>query len=147
MIELPLLEGALRTRRDNDRLQVFDIVRRQWVSLTPEEHVRQLLLHHLIDRQEYPTALIAVEQGIVFSHTTLRFDLVVYHRDTQRPWMLAECKSPEVDITTATLQQLLQYHSKLTDCRYWLLTNGHNTYCADAIDPGNIVWLRSLPAY
>jgi hypothetical protein len=147
MIHLPLLQATLQTRTLGAAVQVFDPVRKQWVALTPEEHVRQLLLAYLTGPMHYPPALIAVERGLSFGHTTLRFDMAVYHRDTHLPWLLAECKAPAEPITDAVLHQLLQYHSKLPDCRYWLITNGHQTFCADARHKRAIEWLTDLPAY
>jgi hypothetical protein len=147
MINLPLLDQALKTRTTGNRAEVYDSVRKQWLVLTPEEHVRQLLITYLTGVLHYPSSLIAVERGLSFGHTSLRFDVVVYNRDTHEPWLLAECKSPDIPITDAALQQILQYHSKLPACRYWLLTNGHQTLCADAADKANIHWLRALPPY
>jgi hypothetical protein len=147
MIDLPLLDQPLRTTTRNNRVEVFDIIRKQWVVLTPEEHVRQLLVTYLTAQLDYPQSLIAVERGLSFGHITLRFDVAVYHRDTHEPWLLAECKAPDVSNTEASLHQILQYHSKLPTCRYWLLTNGHQTFCADAINRDNIQWLTALPAY
>lgn len=74
-----------------------------------------------------------------------RFDLVVYDR-AHKPWMLVECKAPEVPVTEVTLRQLLQYQQTI-QCNYWLLTNGHQTFCANACDPMQIAWLQDLPAY
>ncbi len=90
---------------------------------------------------------MAVERALPFGHTTLRFDIAVFHRDGHEPWLLAECKAPEVPLDEAVLQQLLRYHSKLPSCRYWLITNGHQTFCADASDTWGIKWLDELPAY
>ena len=147
MIDLPLLQQAIQTRVADDYTQIYDPVRRKWVALTPEEHVRQLLLAYLIREMDYPPALMAVERGLAFGHTTLRFDIVVHHRDRHQPWLLAECKSPDVPVSNATLHQLLNYHGKLSKCRYWLITNGHQSFCADAADKQKIRWLTSLPAY
>lgn len=147
MIQLPLLEMSLRTRRTAEGSQVWDKVRRSWVSLTPEEHVRQLLLYYLLEKHSFPAALIAVERAVSFRHVNLRFDIAIYHRENTLPWMLVECKAPETDIDDSVLQQLLQYHSKLPGCRYWLLTNGRQTFCADAADPLKVRWLDALPAY
>lgn len=147
MIDLLLLRHTLQTRLLESGTQVYDRVRKQWVALTPEEHVRQLLLAHFIEKLHYPPALMAVERGLPFGHTMLRFDVAVYHRDTHQPWLLAECKAPDEVINDATLHQLLQYHSKLTSCRYWLITNGHQTYCADAGNTQHIQWINGLPAY
>jgi hypothetical protein len=147
MIRLPLLEQRLRTRSAGGTVQVFDPVRRYWVALTPEEHVRQLLLAYLTGPMNYPASLIAVERGLAFGHTMLRFDIVVYHREGHQPWLLAECKRPDEPVNEGVLQQLLQYHSKMPACRYWLISNGHQTYCADAGDRGAIQWLEGLPPY
>jgi hypothetical protein len=147
MLQLPLLDVKLRTRSNGSSIQAWDLVRGQWVLLTPEEHVRQLLLTYLIGKMNYPAPLMAIERGLIFGHATLRCDIVIYHRDTQLPWMLVECKSPDVPITEVALQQLLQYQSKLPRCSYWLLSNGHESYCADATNPQDIRWVDSLPAY
>lgn len=147
MIRLSLLRHKLKTRLNNGLVQVFDPVRRLWVALTPEEHVRQLLLAHLTEVMGYPAPLMAVERGLSYGHTVLRFDLAVYHRETHQPWMIAECKAPSEPINDAVLQQLLHYHNKLPACKYWLMTNGHQTFCADAEDKGKIKWLEELPAY
>lgn len=137
----------IRTRNNNGGRQVWDAARKVWVVLTPEEHVRQLLLSYMVNEMGYPLPLIAVERGLSFGHTTLRFDIAVYHRDTAEPWLLAECKAPNVELTDVTLRQLLQYHSKLPTVRYWLLTNGQQTFCADAHNPLAVMWLNTLPAY
>ena len=93
----------------------------------------------------YPSGLFSVEKTITVGKRTKRFDLVVFDRAHQ-PWMLVECKAPEVEITDKTLHQLLDYHSVIR-CRYWFLTNGHQTFCADASDPAAIKWLASLPSF
>lgn len=93
---------------------------------------------------QYPIGLIAVEKQLTLNNLRKRFDIVIYNREHQ-PWMLVECKAPEVPITDSVLQQLLQYHNNL-QCSYWLVTNGHQTYCADACDVKDIKWLDKLPA-
>lgn len=135
----------LQLRKEDGKTQVYDPIRRKWIILTPEEHVRQYLLQYLIQTLHYPPALIAVEKQLTLGTLTKRFDIVVYNRE-HKPWLLTECKAPEVMITEATLNQLLQYHNTL-QCRYWLLCNGHQLFCADAGYITNIKWLEALPAY
>ncbi|MBS1615542.1 MAG: type I restriction enzyme HsdR N-terminal domain-containing protein [Bacteroidetes bacterium] len=147
MLQLPLLEMPLRTRKQQHRPQVWDIIRRRWVALTPEEHVRQCLLGWLIEKCGYPAPLISVERGLHFGHTMLRYDALIYQRDTTLPWMLVECKAPDVAISEEVLQQALRYVGKLPGCRYWLLSNGHQSFCAMGAGSEGIQWLSSLPAY
>jgi hypothetical protein len=135
----------LRLREDGDKTSVFDPIRKKWVMLTPEEHVRQYMIQYLTANMHYPAGLIAVEKAIEVGKLTKRFDIVVYNGE-HKPWMLAECKAPGVPISEAVLHQLLGYQSVIQS-RYWLLTNGHQTFCADAADPKGIRWLKSLPAY
>lgn len=144
MINVDLTTVSLKLRHTDGKVTVFDPIRRKWVALTPEEHVRQYLVGYMVEVLQYPQALIAVEKGIVVGNMQKRFDAVVYDRDHQ-PWLLAECKAPDVPITERTLHQLLSYHSTIP-CRYWLLTNGHQVFCAEQI-MGNVKWLVQLPGY
>lgn len=147
MIALDLLRQQLKLRSQNSRTEVFDPLRRSWVVLTPEEHVRQLLIQHMMQEMNYPAALMSAEKALEFGHTRLRFDLVVYHRKEFKPWMLVECKAPTEEISEPVLQQLLRYHSKMPECRYWLLSNGRQNFCAEVAGAGEITWLDDLPAY
>lgn len=144
MINVDLTTVSLKLRHTDGKVMVFDPIRRKWVALTPEEHVRQYLIGYMMEVLQYPQSLIAVEKGIIVGSMNKRFDAVVYNRDHQ-PWLLAECKAPDVPITEKTLHQLLGYHSTIP-CRYWLLTNGHQVFCAEQI-MGNVKWLVQLPAY
>ena len=145
MISLDFSGIALKLKQKEEKTYVFDPLRKRWVILTPEEHVRQYLLHYLTEGMEYPAGLIAVEKKIVVGKMAKRFDLVVFDRNHE-PWMLVECKEPDVAISEATLFQLLTYHSTIP-CKYWLLTNGHQTYCADANNLSKIKWMEELPLY
>lgn len=135
----------LRLKQEENNTRVFDPVRKKWLVLTPEEHVRQYYLQYLIDILKYPAALISVEKKIKVAGMDRRFDIIVY--DTNHtPWMLVECKAPDVPLSDKALHQLLQYHNAIP-CRYWVLSNGHQNYCADANDILNIKWCSALPAY
>lgn len=135
----------LQLKQSEGKTLVYDPVRKKWLVLTPEEHVRQYFLHHIIHNLKYPAGMIAVEKKIIYGSLSKRFDVVVYNREHQ-PWMLAECKEPATFITETTLHQLLQYQRTM-QCHYWVLTNGHQLFCADACDTGNILWSGQLPAY
>jgi len=137
-VQLPL-------KQENGTTRVRDLIRKKWLLLTPEEHVRQYLLHYMTDVLQYPAGMIAVEKTLMVHGQPKRYDIAVYDRN-HNPWMLVECKAPEVAITEAALHQLLQYHSTIP-CPYWVLNNGQSLYCADARDVYNIQWLDALPAY
>ena len=144
MIHIDFSGISLKLKKDNGKTSVFDPVRKRWFVLTPEEHVRQHIIEYMLNIIHYPAALIAVEKSIRVGNRNKRFDIVVYDKNHE-PWMLVECKAPEVEISEKTLHQLLNYQQTIR-CRYWLLTNGHQTYCADAGDTQQIYWMASLPA-
>ncbi len=145
MLSLDFTGIAPRLKQEEGKTYVWDPVRKIWVMLTPEEHVRQYLLLYFIDVMQYPAALIAVEKKIQVGNLSKRFDIVVYNRE-HKPWLLAECKAPEVLLTEKALHQLLTYHNTM-QCRYWLVSNGHSAFCADATDIHEIKWMDGLPGY
>jgi len=145
MILLDFTDIQLKLQHINEQASVFDPIRKKWMVLTPEEHVRQYTIQYLTTIMKYPAGLLAVEKTIIVGTRSKRFDIVIYDRE-HKPWMLVECKAPEVPVSEKTLYQLLNYQRNLQS-NYWLLTNGHQTFCANAGDRENIQWMNSLPVY
>ncbi|MBR2166417.1 MAG: type I restriction enzyme HsdR N-terminal domain-containing protein [Paludibacteraceae bacterium] len=133
----------MRTRVYNNKEQVFCKWRHRWVRLTPEEWVRQQLLHRLVEQFDYPASLIAVEQAITVGEAKKRCDAVVYDASLQ-PLMIIECKAETVPLTQKTLDQAITYNRKL-NVPYLILHNGPQTLTV-AID-GNSYHLTGLPRY
>lgn len=103
-------------------LQVFDIVRKKFVDLTPEEWVRQHLIHYLINEKQFPLSVISVEKQLVLNGTKKRYDVVVFS-NTLQPLLIIECKAPNIKLTNQTLQQALRYNLNL-QVPYVFITNG-----------------------
>lgn len=101
--------------------RIYDQLRRQWVALTPEEWVRQHVVHWLI-ASGYPPALMQTEVGLVFNNLSKRTDVLVLARDGS-PFMLAECKAPTVKVDMKVLEQVLVYNQTIR-AEYLLLSNG-----------------------
>jgi hypothetical protein len=144
MFTLTFQQYNFRFRQQENVRYIFDFIRKKYVVLTPEEWVRQHILSYLCEDLKYPRGLISVEKEIKINNLKKRYDIVVYN-DKQQPWMLIECKEPEVQITDNTLQQLLRYHNSL-QCPYWFLTNGAQNFCA-LVKDGAVSWLPALPTY
>lgn len=121
-IEFPKQQVMLRQREGIN--EVFDVIRKKWLQLTPEEWVRQNMIHYLFSKK-YPVSLIAVEKEIKLGELSKRCDLVVYNRNAQ-PFMIIECKEMKVSLTGKTLHQILRYHITLP-AKYLIITNG--SYC------------------
>jgi hypothetical protein len=124
MIKLTFSKFQLKLRQQSGVNEVFDMVRKKWLLLSPEEWVRQNLIHFLLSKK-YPLSLIAIEKEIKIGELSRRCDIVVYSRDMQ-PFMIIECKEMKVDLSEKTLKQVLHYHSKLQP-KYLIITNG--SYC------------------
>jgi len=61
MNRLNLPEYNIKIAERNGKKVIFDILRRKYVALTPEEWVRQHFVHFIIERKGYPQTLIANE--------------------------------------------------------------------------------------
>ena len=131
----------VRTRILNNKEQIFCEWRHRWVRLTPEEWVRQQLLHRLVEQLDYPASLIAVETAIMVGDAKKRCDAVVYDRAMQ-PLVLIECKAETVPLTQKTLDQAVIYNRKL-NVPYLLLYNGVQTIFVN----GNSIYPSGLPRY
>lgn len=129
-IHLPLFEKAqqLNIRIDAfGKREVFDCIRKKWVILQPEEMVRQALVNYLVELSGYSFARMAIERGVKGSNTKKRFDVLVYDYALQ-PFLLVECKAPEVVLKESAFQQISWYNHTI-QAPYYLLTNGITTYC------------------
>lgn len=63
-MDLTLPGFDYKVRRQKGVVSIYDIIRKKYVVLTPEEWVRQHMVHYLIGSRSYPAALIAVEKEI-----------------------------------------------------------------------------------
>lgn len=130
----------------DDKPLIYDIFRKCFVALTPEEWVRQHFLMWLVNDFGYPAGLIAVETALKYNQLKKRADAVVYNKDTV-PVMLIECKAPGVEITQATFEQAARYNF-IFNTSYLALTNGLMHYCC-RIDhqKQSLVYLEKIPSY
>ena len=115
------------TITENGKTKVFDPVRKIYCILTPEEKVRQMTLHYLVEKKNIPAGLIAVEYSIKVNTLSKRCDIVVFNKQA-KPMMIVECKAESVPITQKVLDQAIRYYSGL-NVEYILLTHGKTMYC------------------
>lgn len=133
-----------KTEEREGKTYVFDPLRRRSVLLTPEEEVRQRVLHLLVERMGVPAGLLAVEYSMKVNGLDKRADAVVFGSDG-KPLMVVECKAKHVDLTPSVLDQALRYHAALRP-RYLLLSNGVTTYCFK-VDASSLLPLDHLPDF
>lgn len=141
MIKIAFPKHPFKIRQQGAREQIFDECRKRWVTLTPEEWVRQNFLQYLVQTKNYPPSLIAVERELVLNDTKKRFDIVVFQNAL--PWMVVECKELNVPLSEAVISQVLNYNISL-QVEYIVITNGASTF-AFHIKDGKHQWLNDLP--
>ena len=135
----------MRTRVFNGKEQIFCAWRHRWVRLTPEEWVRQQLLHRMVEQLGYPASLIAVEVAITVGEVHKRCDAVVYDRAMQ-PLLLIECKAETVLLTQKTLDQAITYNRKL-NVPFLLLHNGPQSIFVTLNPDGTNHYAQRCPGY
>jgi hypothetical protein len=106
--------------------EIWDDVRRQWVSLTPEEWVRQNFLQFLIQVKKYPASYIVAERRILIADVKKRFDILVYNK-LAKPWLMIECKKTSTPLDKKVLRQILNYNIAVP-VPYLVITNGETCY-------------------
>lgn len=143
MIDIQFPAPAFKIKKEKGRDTIFDPFRKQWVSLTPEEWVRQNFLQYLVQKKNYPSALIAVEREIHLGDIKKRFDIVVFNNAT--PWMIVECKEMQVQLNEAVIKQILNYNITLR-VQFLVVTNGTSTF-ALSIENGKFEWLTEVPEF
>lgn len=141
MTKVEFAQYPFRFREENGRKQIFDPLRKKFVALTPEEWVRQHVLHYLL-ALGYPASLMAVERGIEVNNTGRRFDLLVFGADA-RPFIIVECKAQSEAIDHSVMLQAAAYNLALQASYCWL-TNGDRHFFIRLSD-GKI--LDEIPAY
>ncbi len=127
MIFINYPEPDFRFKKEAGKEFIFDKIRKQWIQITEEEWVRQNFIHYLLAEKKYPSSLIAVEKEIRLGELSKRFDVLIYDSD-HKPWMLIECKAPEIKLDEKVLEQVLRYNISMP-CTYLVITNGKDTFC------------------
>lgn len=143
-LNLPAFDHKI-IKRDG-KLFIFDVLRKKYVFLTPEEWVRQHFVHFLINQYHYPRALMRVEGGLRYNNLPKRTDLVVFDRDG-KPLIVVECKDVFTPITQAVFDQAAGYNYVLK-APYLIVVNGLAHHCC-RIDHVNHTYefLADIPAW
>ena len=127
MEPLNLPKSDLKLQRKGNRVTVFDILRKKYVALTPEEWVRQHFIHFLINQKGYNASCIANEVALCLNNTQKRCDTVIYDAQAH-PIMIIEYKAPHIPISQKVFSQISRYNIKMR-VRWLVVSNGMQHYC------------------
>jgi Type I restriction enzyme R protein N terminus (HSDR_N) len=123
---------------------IFDIIRKKYILLTPEEIVRQNFLDYLILEKNYTKNLIKLESALKYNTLKKRSDILVYDK-LGKPFLLVECKAEIVAISQLTIEQASRYNLQIK-APFVCITNGFKTYCFKIdFDDNSITQLNAIP--
>lgn len=146
MIKLNLPDFDIKLSGTQEKPKIFDILRRRFIALTPEEWVRQHFIHYLIGHKGYPAPLMANEVKLKVGDKNLRADSVLYTRDL-KPRMIVEYKAPHINITQKVFDQITVYNM-LLHVDYLVVSNGMQHYiCKMNYEDNTYTFIREIPDY
>ncbi|GGD08630.1 restriction endonuclease subunit R [Hyunsoonleella pacifica] len=135
-----------RFKNSENKVLIFDIIRKKFVVLQPEEWVRQNCIHFLIEDKNYPKSLINVEKELKINDLKKRYDIIVFkpNGDIQ---LVIECKAPSINIDQKVFDQIARYNLVLNS-DYLMVTNGLNHYyCEMDFGKERYQFLKDIPDY
>jgi len=115
-----------RFKNSENKVHIFDEIRKKFVVLHPEEWVRQHTLQFLIHQKKYPKSHINVEKQLTINSLKKRYDIVIFDT-TGAITLLVECKAPTIKITQDAFDQIARYNMQL-NAHYLMVTNGMDHY-------------------
>lgn len=146
MLALNLPAFEVKMKDEGAKKLIFDVIRRKYVALTPEEWVRQHFVHYLIEQLGYPQELLANEVEVSLNGTSKRCDTVLYDRDLQAR-MIVEYKAADVNISQKVFNQIMRYNMVLK-VQYLIVSNGLEHYCCKLDYSNNSYeFLSEIPSY
>ena len=125
VLNLPAYDVKVRGTREKP--EIFDFLRKRYVSLTPEEWVRQHFTHWLVEHKGYPKGLLGNEIAMKCGEKTLRCDSILYNKEASAQ-MIIEYKAPAVSLTQRVFNQISTYNL-LLHVDYLVVSNGLQHYC------------------
>lgn len=146
MQRLNLPEYQFNIKNKDDAFVILDTLRKRWVTLTPEEWVRQNFVRFLIDDREFPAALMNNEISLTQNGIKRRCDTLVADRQGA-PLVIVEYKAPTIEITQKTFDQIVRYNMVLR-AKYLVVSNGMSHYCCKIdYETNSYIFLQEIPFY
>lgn len=144
MLKLNFPDYTFRFKSSENKSLIFDVIRKKFMRLTPEEWVRQHVVHFLISEKHFSSSLINVEKQLILNNTKKRYDIVVFNNDGSI-YLIVECKAPNIAITQDTFDQIARYNL-VTNAQYLMVTNGlENYYCRMDYENERYIFMEEVP--
>jgi type I site-specific restriction endonuclease len=144
VLHIPFSAYDFKIRKEENQSFIFDIIRKKYLLLTPEEWIRQHWIHFLIEEKKYPRSLIAVEMPLKVNRLEKRCDIVVYGKNG-KPQLIVECKSGTIKMSQKVFEQIARYNLTLR-VKYLVISNGRDTFCCEIdFEKQDFSFIKELP--
>lgn len=146
MIPLNFPQYRFRFKNSENKIAVFDVLRKRFIQLTPEEWVRQHVVHFLLEEKKIPKSLLNVEKQLRVHQLIKRYDIIAY-KPNGEIFLVVECKAASVPVTQETFDQIARYNLALK-AEYLMVTNGLSHYfCQMDYEAEKYHFLKDIPVW
>ncbi len=146
IVPLNLPQAPLKLTRKDDVVFVRCLIRQKDLVCTPEEWVRQHVIHYLISEKKVSKGRIASEFPLKYNERSKRADLVLFDVFGV-PNMIVECKAPEIPLTEKVVHQIAQYNSQLNVDRLFLTNGLQHIFCEIDRENGKLNYFEDWPGW
>lgn len=143
-MQLKFSQYALKLKTENEKQFIYDIVRKKYITLGPEEWVRQHILHYLIFDYHFPKSLISVEKKLTLNELTKRTDILLFNHNST-PLLIIECKAPDIILNPKTFEQIAGYNLTLRVPYLWITNGKQNILSKIDHQTSSFSFLKILP--
>ncbi len=135
-----------RFKSSENKILIFDVIRKKFIVLQPEEWVRQHVVRYMMQDKQYPKSLVNVEKQLLLNAIKKRYDVVVFNPDGSIQ-ILVECKAPNIKINQTVFDQIARYNMQLK-ANYLMVTNGlEHFFCKMDFEKENYTFLKDVPDF
>ena len=146
MVELNIPTQDIDIKIIESKNYIFDLIRKKYLILTPEEWVRQNLVRYFINDLNYPKGLIKTESSLKYNNLKKRSDILIFNNDMTH-FLVVECKSYKLKLNKSHISQSAMYN-KIYKSKYVMISNGldHIVYKYDW-NNDLFEFMKSIPKY
>lgn len=146
MVELNIPSQDIDIKIIESKNYIFDLIRKKYLILTPEEWVRQNLLRYFINDLNYPKGLIKTESSLKYNNLKKRSDILIFNNDMTH-FLVVECKSYKLKLNKSHLSQSAMYN-KIYKSKYVMISNGlDHIVCKYDWNNDSFEFMKSIPKY
>ena len=146
MVELNIPSQDIDIKIIESKNYIFDLIRKKYLILTPEEWVRQNLVRYFINDLNYPKGLIKTESTLKYNNLNKRSDILIFNNDMTH-FLVVECKSYKLKLNKSHISQSAMYN-KIYKSKYVMISNGlDHIVCKYDWNNDSFEFMKSIPKY